>query len=182
MSWYLIAFIRTYLNKPFIWSKFSILLFSVWLILLLCVTDWTFLESPLSVRAQKLISFNESNGEQISQLNELDNYSVYIRSKNKGKPDQVETMYKRIIVNRKNFYSGYSVPKLIDTYAKRYGIDTLLMFYWLYLDGFYGKATSGPVSYFRNMTSETFRHVIQIRLPAWFVDIQCGKYLFPEYS
>jgi len=80
------------------------------------------------------------------------------------------TMFARVAINHPHLYENLSMGTVIARTASQHNVDAALLFAWAYLDSFYGEAASGPIPFFHSMTGETFRDLVQVHLPYWFIE------------
>ena len=137
----------------------SVKLFYVfWVLVLMWFIDWTFLETPMSVRIQKY--FNKQNKQDFMQKNNTSKQAFEEFSLVKGIQDQkrkehLYIMYERIRINSPDLYKENEPGSVIDKYAIKYDVDTTLIFFLNYIDSFYGEAVSRRVPYFNTFAIDT---------------------------
>ncbi len=156
---------------------------SIGLILGLCllawVGQWLFMERPVSVMvAEAMLSDSDRTAAFEKILAGTDHgLSPNIIANAEIDPSAARVMMKRIAVGRPEFYQGKNVGEVIRTAADEADVPPQLLFYWLYLTSFYGEATSGPLPFTRQMTGETFRDLVQVHLPSWFMESELRAWL-----
>jgi hypothetical protein len=104
-----------------------------------------------------------------------------------GASTELRTLYERIRINAPASFGRHPLGATIDKHAAKYSIDPVFLFFRAYLNSYYGEATSGPVPFLRSMTAETIRDIVQIHVPAWFIESPLRRYLitstfFPDIA
>ena len=144
---------------------------------LIGLLQYMFMEMPITVTAvMRARSAAASPGE----LTESEDFSRFTLTRRAVTPEARATlrvMYDRIRLNSPQVYARFPIGETIDEYSQRYEVDPIFLFFRAYINSFYGEALSGRVPFFRTMTSETIRDVVQIHLPGWFVESKLRIFL-----
>lgn len=141
------------------------------------VLEWMFLETPLTVYIKKSLADELNIQSDIVSGPGFKSFSLYKTASSNEAKRRLQIMSKRIEVNNPTAYKEYGISSTIDEMSMRYNVDPTVVFYLNYIDSYYGEAVSGPMPFFRAMTSETFRDVVQVHLPSWFVESEYRKQL-----
>jgi hypothetical protein len=139
-------------------------------LLALWVLQYLFMEQPLTARTALLL---RGSGTAVAAAAEGPDFAGFSLRARMSDPDSVRklaAMYERIRLNNPAAFDRHPLGATIDKYSQRYEIDAVFLFFRSYLNSFYGEAVAGPVPFAHAMTSETIRDVVQIHLPAWFVE------------
>lgn len=158
-------------------TKKTRFLLATWLILNLVIIDWLFLETPITFIFKKNLIYNTKTIDQFKFRDDFYNFSLTTYNHNNAARPQLHKMYERIIFNNPDAYSKQPLGSTIDKYAKKYSIDPISLFFFAYINSFWGEATSGPMPFTHAMTSETFRDLVQAHLPSWFIESEARKWL-----
>lgn len=150
------------------------LLLGAWVLAVLWLVEWTFMEEPLTVRVANGLMLEGNKAAAVA--------SAVARARRSGDRDalrsfapsldeeQVAVMLARISANRPSAFDAVPIGSTIARYAERYEIDPIVLLSMLYVGSFYGEATSGRMPFFEGITPETFRDLVQAHLPWWFVE------------
>jgi hypothetical protein len=103
---------------------------------------------------------------------DFENFSLVRNAPTHESRSELAAMYERIRINNPDAYRVHPIGKTIDHYSARYGVGAEVLFFLNYIDSWYGEATSGPLPFANSMTSETVRDLVQVHLPAWWVEGQ----------
>jgi hypothetical protein len=139
-------------------------------VMVLWALDWMFLETPLSIR--RAVHENRFVAATLPPDAEQDfqSFSLARRVVDGEALERLRVMYARALINNPDAYANHAIGATIDRRSAQYGVDPTFLFFRLYLISYYGEATSGPVPFLRNLTSEGIRDLVQIHLPGWFVE------------
>jgi hypothetical protein len=159
-------------GKPVILSGFSKIMLGIWVLAFAWLMEWTFMETPVTVHIAQSLAGKQKQEATIKALVQQTIADSQHSSFNKTMIDvgRYSIMHARIVMNRKKAYQHNPLISTIEQYSQKYGVNRTLLFYWAYLDSFYGEAVSGPAPFFAEMTSETFRDIVQAHLPWWFIE------------
>lgn len=149
------------------WVNVALLL---WSLLVLWVLQYLFLEVPLTLRTTARTPAAWSAAMPPPEQADFAAFSLARSARGLDERSRLAIMYERIRVNNPESYRVHPIGATIDRVAARTSIDPTLLFFRTYLNSYYGEAVSGPVPFMRAMTSETIRDVVQVHLPAWFVE------------
>jgi hypothetical protein len=147
------------------------------LVLLLWVAQWLFVEVPPTIRPR--IDESALRAVTLPRRAEQD-FAAFSLVRSATTPearDRLRVMYARAYINNPDAYAAQPIGATVDRHAERLGISPTFLFFRLYLISFYGEATSGPVPFLRNVTAEAVRDLVQIHLPAWFVESHTRTHL-----
>jgi len=174
LAWRAILFLRGKSVAP---SRVSTLILFVAIIVALWVMEYVFMETPVTVR---LAMATRGDGE-IAVAHDSDGdaatFSLARRTVGPDARHRLRTMYERIRINNPEAFARHPIGATIDKYARRYDVDATFLFFRAYINSFYGEAVSGPVPFLRAMTAESIRDVIQIHVPAWFIESEVRRWL-----
>lgn len=137
---------------------------------LLWLLEWVFVEKPLTTRVIARSSQAQPTDSPGFGDSDFARFSLTRDAISPQAKHSLRVAYDRILINNTDVFQRHPLGATIDHYAAKYAIDAALLFTIGYLDSFYGEATSGPVPFLRNMTSETIRDVTQIHVPGWYVE------------
>lgn len=145
-------------------------------IVAVALLQYMFIEWPPSVRMLVKIQEPVELLRDSAESSDFHQFSLTTRTRNAGSADSIRVMYERIRSNNPATYEVHPLGATIDRYATRYGIDPTFLFFRAYINSFYGEALAGRVPLFRAMTAETIRDVVQVHLPAWFVESRARQW------
>jgi len=144
---------------------------ALWVCAFLWLTQWVFMEQPLTVRLANAF------------LDAKDRTATVVQARERARADldalkldaaadraALAVMIERSKLNRPEIFAAHPLGATIDKYATRYQVEPALLLGWLYLDSFYGEAPAGRMPVLRAGTAETFRDLIQLHVPTWFVE------------
>jgi hypothetical protein len=154
------------LHRPFMFAG----PLALWAALVLYLLQWALMEKPLSVSMAMSL---KASGEVRIASETRDDFLNFSLTRNMTDPiarRQLAVMYERILVNSPQVFAANPIGATIDRHAIRYNVAPELLFFFAYVNSFWGEAVSGPVPVLGMMTSETMRDVAQIHVPAWFVE------------
>lgn len=153
----------------------------VWTVAALWLIEWTFMERPLTVRvAESLVSDAAKHRATTNALlrHESSGGLVALLGQNiHADRNRTALMLERIRINAPPVFDNYSLGGTIAKYAEQYRVSPIILTHWAYMTSFSGEAVSGPLPFFRQMTGETLRDLIQAHLPAWFVESSIRQWL-----
>jgi hypothetical protein len=158
-------------------TKTTNLLLATWLILNLWIGDWLFIEAPITFITKINPIHSMPKIDQIKFRDDFYNFSLTRYSHTNISRNQLQNMYERIIINNPDTYSKHPLGITIDKYAKKYSIEPISLFFFAYVNSFWGEATSGPMPFTHAMTSESFRDLAQAHLPSWFIESEVRQWL-----
>lgn len=136
---------------------------------MLWVLQWLFLQMPFTARLASAFTAGEIQLPAAAQR-DFDSFSLARGVADPKAREQLLTMYARVYINNPDIFARHPIGATIDRYATRYDIDPAYIFFRNYLNSWYGEAPAGPLPFFRQMTAETLRDIVQTHLPAWFVE------------
>ncbi len=154
-------------------SRVSRFILIAWLIAVAWLSEWTFLETPLSVRLASLTideKYKRRTADRVHTAARSSHLTTLIPPGAKADERTLAAMSARVSLNRPAVFAKHPLGTTIKRWAERYEVSPALLFYWAYIDSFYGEAMSGPMPFFKEMTGETFRDLVQAHLPWWFVE------------
>ena len=129
------------------------LLLGAWVLAVLWLVEWTFMEEPLTVRVANGLMLEGNKAAAVA--------SAVARARRSGDRDalrsfapsldeeQVAVMLARISANRPSAFDAVPIGSTIARYAERYEIDPIVLLSMLYVGSFYGEATSGRMPFSR---------------------------------
>lgn len=141
--------------------------------------DWVLLERPFSAGAVSALQGADTKQE-AQQLALRFAAGPGGWNPESSDPTKLAVMSARAAINHPAAFEGHPLGETVRDYGRRYDVEPTLLFAWLYLDSFYGEAAAGPMPFFRNMTGETFRDLVQVHLPAWFIESRTRAALINE--
>lgn len=159
-------------NVELLKSRWTIALHVVAGLVFAWIAQWLFLEQPLTQRLVAARLDREQISEVHSRLIATDPHHTEKLVEPGVPPSEaarLRLMAARIAVNRPDFYRHTNIGDAISDAARRYAVEPILLFYWLFQNSFYGEATSGRLPFASQMTSETFRDFVQAHLPTWLI-------------
>jgi hypothetical protein len=168
--WALTAAVASSARIPLLGWRIGLL---AWVIAVLWLADWVFLEKPLTLRiTDTLISEADRREAVAAALDKArsDGSMAVLASDPRADQTRLALMLARIAVNKPDAFKGVSIGRTIDKYATRYNVSRTLLLHWTYIDSFYGEAPAGPLPMFRQLNGETFRDLVQAHLPPWFIE------------
>lgn len=166
LGWAIATIRRRSLRRP----RLLLGLLSVWLLLILWVLEWMFMERPLTVRLQGTQRTTQTLTLPPDAATDLARFSLARALPEPAAAHDLQVMYERVRIANPTALGRHALGATIDEYARRFDVDPAILFYLAYVHSFWGEATSGPVPFLGDMSSETIRDVVQIHLPAWFVE------------
>ena len=142
----------------------------VWAVLLLWLLEWTFMETPLTVRVTSTSGAQAAATLPTAAQRDFEDFSIAQGTTDPAALARLQVMYERVRVNSPEVFDAHPLGATIDKYSQRYDVDPTMLFFFLYVGSFWGEATSGPAPFVRSMTPETVRDIVQVHLPGWFVE------------
>jgi hypothetical protein len=139
-------------------------------ICMLWLLEWVFMESPLTVRLVTPTAVADAIELPDAVARDFAGFSLARNIDDPARLERMRVMYERARINSPDVFDSHPIGATIDRYATRYDVDPDLLFFFLYVGSFWGEAVSGPVPYFKSMSAETLRDLVQIHLPSWFIE------------
>ena len=143
-------------------------------VLIAWVAEWVFMETPLTVMARDAMTSEKQKAAAVAAAvdyakknGDLAEFAAIGAGANER---DLAVMLARVAVNRPDLFQDVNVARLLASYGAKYKVDPLWAFWCLYNASFYGEAPAGPMPFFRNMTAELFRDIVQVHLPWWFIE------------
>ena len=146
-------------------------------ILVLWALEWMFIETPPTVRLVRQWTPVQPVAVLGAARADFDSFSVVRGASDAAARERLAVMYERIRMVNPEINTRHAIGRTIDVYAAAFGVDPKLLFFLAYVHSFWGEAVSGRVPFLRAMTAETIRDVVQIHLPAWFVESPLRRHL-----
>jgi hypothetical protein len=170
ITYTLIASIRS--PEHFGLSPAKLILISALGLFYLWIAEWLFMERPITVRLyDSLASTSTSLKEAEQSLKPGEQAPIAdVLSATSDESTSLHIMAARIIANRPDRYSYSAIAGAIGEASQLADVDPVPLFYWLYQTSFYGEAVSGPLPFTAGLTAETFRDLVQVHLPWWFIE------------
>lgn len=162
-------------TPPTRWAAGAILFGSA--LLALWALEWMFIETPPTVRLERLWMAERPVTVSESAKGDFDSFSVVRGAPDPAAREPLAVMYERIRLVNPEVNERHPIGKTIDAYAAALDVDPKLLFYLAYVHSFWGEAVSGRAPFLQAMTAETIRDVVQIHLPAWFVESSLRRHL-----
>ncbi len=157
------------------WTAQAVLFGSA--MLTLWALEWMFIETPPTVRLERRWMAERPVYVSGSSKGDFDSFSVVRGAPGPTAREQLAVMYERIRLVNPEVNEQHPIGRTIDANAAALDVDPKLPFYLAYVHSFWGEAVSGRVPFLRAMTAETIRDVVQIHLPAWFVESSLRRHL-----
>ena len=152
-----------------------------WAIAALWMLEWTFMERPLTVRLHELFLSEDDKAaaaqDALQSLEASGDLAALLGAQEHADRRRTAIILQRIRLNAPSVYEKYPIGITIAKYAKKYDVSPILLTYWAYVTSFYGEAVSGRMPFFKAVTSETLRDIIQAHLPWWFVESRLRRWL-----
>jgi hypothetical protein len=142
-----------------------------WVILFGWFADWMLLETPITVRVRDAIAPPTETAIAVdTALEYADRIGTFPQIEDSDRQRRLAVMIARIVINKPQVFRRTPLVETLVRYGAKYDVDPTLTFALAYLDSFYGEAVSGPMPFFAQISGETFRDLVQIHLPSWFIE------------
>ncbi len=132
--------------------------------------EWMFIETPPTARFGRHWIDPRPVAVPVSASADFDSFSLVRGISNPADKERLAVMYERVRLVNPQVFADHPIGQTIDDYSARYALEPALLFYLAYVHSLWGEAVSGRVPFLHAMTAETIRDVVQIHLPAWFVE------------
>ena len=149
-------------------------LLALWIVAVLWLLEWTFMEEPLTVRIASALVTEQDRGSAIARAieraRETGDLAVIRGAAQSADERNFALMLARIAINRPGVLDRRPIAEPIWRYCRAYAVEPALILSGGYVGSFYGEAVSGPMPFFAGLTAETFRDLLQLHLPTWFIE------------